>query len=162
MKYFSKTIILSVLVATFFMACSGSDKKRNTDFLAPMTIEIADEIKEDAALVEVIQSSEKAMNEFSDNIEQLAIDGEDLLKKSESGEEASVMDQLKAGKLMLEFASNSTQMIASMEKFESYVSNQKEQGSINDAQLKALEQVGTAFKGRIEQIETKYKNYFNK
>ena len=162
MKNFSKIVILSALVITFFTACSGSDKKRNANFLEPMTIEIADEIQSDAALVEVIQSSEKAMNEFSDNIEQLAIDGEDLLKKSESGEEASVMDQLKAGKLMLEFASNSTQMITSMEKFESYVSSQKEQGTISDAQLKALEQVGTAFKVRIEQIETKYKDYFDR
>ena len=162
MKKNVKTFSVLVLVVLFFSACSGNEKKRNTNFLSPLKIEIADEIKDDAALVEVIQSSEKAINEFSDNMEQLAIDGKDLVKKSDSGEEAGLMDQLKAGKLMLEFASNSTQMITSMEKFEAYVTNQKEQGTINDAQLKALEQVGTAFKDRIEQISTKYEYYFDK
>ncbi len=157
-----KIVAILVTVILFISACSGNDKKRSADFLAPMTIEIADEIKDDTALVEVIKSSEKAINEFSDNMEQLAIDGKDLVKKSESDEEAGLMDQLKAGKLMLEFASNSTQMIASMEKFESYVTSQKEQGIINDTQLKALEQVGTAFKDRIEQISAKYEHYFDK
>ena len=162
MKKFIKIIPTLVLLTLLFGACSGNDNKRSADFLPLMTIEIVDEIKGDAALVEVIQSSEKAINEFSDNMEELAIDGKDLVKKSDSGEEAGLMDQIKAGKLMLELASNSTQMIASIEKFESYVNKQKKQGTINDAQIKALEQVGTAFKDRIEQISTKYEHYFDK
>ena len=55
-------------------------KKRNANFLPPLTISIADEIKGDTELVEVIKSSEKALNEFSDNIEQLAIEGKDVFK----------------------------------------------------------------------------------
>jgi len=159
MKNVLKTSITIVFFSILLTACSGAEKKRNADFLPPIKIEIADEIKEDKALVDMIQSSEKAINEFSDNMEQLAIDGKDFLSKKEG--EQSLMDGLKAGKLMIEFASNSTQMVASMEKFESYVTSQKEQKMINDAQLKALEKVGTAFKERVDQISKKYEHYFD-
>lgn len=150
-------MLLLVSIVTF--SCSNGNK-RGANFLPPLEIKIADEIKGDGELVEVIKSSEKAINEFSDNIERLAMDGKDILSKNE--EEQSLMDGMKAGKLMLEFVSNSTQMIVSVEKFQTYVEGKKEQGIINDEQLKALEQVGKSFGNRIDQINEKYKNYFDK
>ncbi len=153
-----KTITLFLLAGMLISGCSNSNK-RDANFLPPLEIEIADEIKGDAELVEVIKSSEKAINEFSDNIEQLAMDGKDILSKKD--EEQSLMDGIKAGKLMLEFVSNSTQMVASMEKFHTYVEGKKGQGIINDEQLKALEQVGKSFGNRVDQINQKYKNYFD-
>jgi hypothetical protein len=162
MRTILKTITVLFIANIFLSACAGGESnQRNANFLPPLKITIADEIKGDTELVEVIESSEKAINEFSDNIEQLAIDGKDLFEKSKNDEEASVMDKLKAGKLMIEFASNSTQMIATMEKFTTYMDHKKEQGTITDEQLKALEQVGTAFNNRIEEINKKYKDYFD-
>jgi len=150
---------LTVLAITIiFLACSTGNK-RNADFLPPLKISIADEIKGDTELVEVIQNSEKAINEFSDNIEQLAIDGKDVLSKKD--EDQTLMDGLKAGKLMVQFVSNSTQMAKLIEEFDTYMNDRKEQGLINDAQLKALEQVGTTFKTRVNQINEKYKNYLD-
>ena len=99
------------------------------------------------------------MNEFSDNIEQLAIEGKDVLSKKD--EDQTLMDGLKAGKLMVQVVSNSTQMAKTMEEFDAYMNGRKTQGLINDRQLKALEQVGTAFKTRINQINKKYKNYLD-
>jgi hypothetical protein len=158
MKNIRKTLAILVLTIVF-TACSTGNK-RNADFLPPLKINIADEIKDDTELVKVIQDSEKAMNEFSDNIEQLAIEGKDVLSKKE--EDQTLMDGLKAGKLMVQFVSNSTQMAKLMEEFDTYMNGRKTQGLINDTQLKALEQVGTAFKTRINQINEKYKNYFHK
>jgi len=160
MKQLIKPIFL-LLIVLFISSCNSKLEKRNPNFLQPLSIEIPDDVKNDTELVGIIESSEKAINEFSDNIERLAIDGKDFLKKSKSGEEVSIMDQLKVGKLMLEFASNSTQMVASMEKFNTYVESKKGQGIINDEQLKALEQVGKYFEERIDQINKKYKDYFN-
>lgn len=150
---------LAVLVITITLLACSSENKRNADFLPPLKISIADEIKADAELVEIIQKSEKEINEFSDNIEQLAIDGKDVLSKKE--EDQTLMDGLKVGKLMVQFVSNSTQMLAAAEKFNTYVESKKSQDLINDTQLKALEQVGTAFKIRINQINEKYKNYLD-
>lgn len=162
MKKLINTTTTLVLLVLFFNACSGNAKKRSADFLPLMAIDIADEIKEDTELVEMIQSSEKAINEFSDNIEQLAVDGKDFIEKSNKGEELSMMENLKAGKMMLEFTSNSTQMLNTMEKFNNYMDSKQSQGIINDEQLKALEQVGAAFKTRIEEINKKYANYLRK
>ena len=152
-----KTLIVLTIAITF-LACSTGNK-RNADFLPPLKISIADEIKGDTELVEVIQNSEKAINEFSDNIEQLAIDGKDVLSKKD--EDQTLMDGLKSGKLMIQFVSNSTQMAKLIEEFDTYMNDRKEQGLINDAQLKALEQVGTTFKTRVNQINEKYKNYLD-
>ena len=158
MKNLTKRILVITLITSLFIACSG-EKKRNANFLPPLTISIADEIKGDAELVEVIQSSEKALNEFSDNIEQLAIEGKDVLSKKD--EDQTLMDGLKAGKLMVQFVSNSAKMAKLMEEFDTYMNGREEQGLINDTQLKALEQAGTAFKTRINQINDKYKNYLD-
>lgn len=153
-----KKILTVLTIAIIFLACSTSNK-RNSDFLPPLEITIADEIKGDTELVEVIKSSEKAMNEFSDNIERLVVEGKDVFNKKE--EEQSLMDQLTLGKLMVEFVSNSTQMAKLIDEFDSYKRKREEQGLINDAQLKALEQVGIAFQDRITQINTKYESYLN-
>ncbi|MCF6181541.1 hypothetical protein [Lutibacter sp.] len=158
MKNLTKRILVITLITSLFIACSG-EKKRNDNFLPPLKISIADEIKGDTELVEVIKSSEKALNEFSDNIEQLAIEGKDVLNKKD--EDQTLMDGLKAGKLMVQFVSNSAKMAKLMEEFDTYMNTRKTQGLINDTQLKALEQVGTAFQKRINQINEKYKNYFN-
>ena len=153
-----KKILTVLTIAIIFLACSISNK-RNSDFLPPLSIPIANEISGDAELVEVIKSSEKAMNEFSDNIERLVVEGKDVFNKKE--EEQSLMDQLKLGKLMVEFVSNSTQMAKLIDEFDSYKRKREEQGLINDAQLKALEQVGIAFQDRITQINTKYESFLN-
>ena len=158
MKNFTKRFLVITLITSLFIACSG-EKKRNATFLPPLSIPIAAEISGDTKLVEVIKSSEKALNEFSDNIEQLAIEGKDVLSKKD--EDQTLMDGLKAGKLMIQFVSNSSQMAKLVEEFDTYKNGRKEQGLINDTQLKALEQVGTVFKTRINQINEKYKNYLD-
>ena len=159
MKNLINKISVLIIVSVVFITCS-SEKKRNANFLPPLTISIADEISGDTELVEVIKSSEKALNEFSDNIEQLAIEGKDVLSKKD--EDQTLMDGLKAGKLMVQFISNSTQMAASVEKFSSYVELKKSQELINDTQLKALEKVSKSFVKRFNEINEKYENYFDR
>jgi hypothetical protein len=152
------TIVILLISSILFTACSNSNK-RNASFLPPLKIAIPAEIKDDEKLVEVVQSSENAINEFSDNMEQLIVEGKDIFTKKQ--EDLSLMDQLQAGKLMVEFVSNSTQMATTIQKFDVYVETQKSQELINDAQLKALEKVGIAFEKRIDEINEKYKNYFD-
>ncbi len=158
MNHLIKRITILAVLSLVFIACT-SENKRNANFLPPLSIPIAAEISGDTDLVKVIKSSEKALNEFSDNIEQLAIEGKDVLSKKD--EDQTLMDGLKAGKLMVQFVSNSAKMAKLMEEFDTYMNGREEQGLINDTQLKALEQVGTAFKTRINQINDKYKNYLD-
>lgn len=163
MKNSLKILLLLVFVNTVLISCEADHKKKsNVNFLPPLRIEISDEIKADAELVAVVKSSEKAINEFSNNIEQLIVDGEYLLQEDFNIEEASLMEKVKAGKLFLEFGKNSTQMLTTMEKFDNYVEKRRETGDFNESQLKALEQVGNSIQNRMNTINKKYEHYFNK
>jgi hypothetical protein len=158
MKNYIKTIAVITIVSILFLACSNKIK-RNANFLPPLKITITDEIKGNVELVDMIKSSEAAINEFSDNIEQLALDGQEVLSKKE--EDQTLIDNIKMGQLLLEFASNSNQMVETFEKFNIYIEVQNEQGKISEKQLQALEQIVNVFNARMKKLNKKYKNYFN-
>ncbi|MCF6331717.1 MAG: hypothetical protein L3J11_00420 [Draconibacterium sp.] len=153
------TTLFAVLFITLLISSCTSGRKRNSDFLPPVKIEIPDEIKGDKELVDIVESAEKAINEFSDNIEQIAVDGKDILNKND--EDLTLFDQMKMAKMAVEFISNSTQMATTLDKFDTYVKSKESQGIINDAQLKALEQVALKFSARMDEIDAKYKKYYN-
>lgn len=153
------TLLFAFLITTVLISSCTGGRKRNADFLPPVKIEIPDEIKEDKELVDIVELSEKAINEFSDNIEQIAVDGKDILNKED--EDLTLFDQMKMAKMAVEFISNSTQMASTLEKFDNYVNSKQEQGIINDAQFKALEQVAMKFSSRMEEIDAKYQEYYN-
>ncbi len=153
-----KKISVLIIISVVFIACSNGSK-RNSNFLPPLSVEVPNEISGDAELVKVIKSSEKAINELSDNLEQLVIDSKNVLEMKE--EERSIMDNLKMGKLMVEFVSNSTELAKLIDEFDTYQKEQSSQGLMSDAQLSALEKVGESFGNRMKQIDEKYKNYFN-
>ena len=158
MKKLINKISVLIIVSVVFIACS-SGNKRNADFLPPLSIEIPNKISGDAELVKVIKSSEKAINELSDNLEQIVIDSKDVLEIKE--EERSIMDNLKMGKLVIEFVSNSAELAKLIDEFDAYQKGQSSQGLMSDAQLKALEKVGESFGNRMKQINEKYKDYLN-
>lgn len=161
MKTIIKSLFLFISIGFFLVSCgSGSDNDRDPDFLPLVKIQIPEEVRDDPELVDLIKSSEKSINEFSDNIERLAVDGKDILTKKE--DDYTITDGLKAGKLMLQFVSNSTQMASTMENFSQYVEKKQKQGMLNEQQFKALEEVGNTLEKRVDQINMKYKDYFNK
>ncbi len=153
------TLLFALLIITVLISSCTSGRKRNSDFLPPVRIEIPDEIKGDKELVDIVESSEEAINEFSDNIEQIAVDGKEILNKKD--EDLTLFDQMKMAKMAVEFISNSSQMASTLEKFDNYVNSNQEQGIINDTQLKALEQVALKFSSRMEEIDAKYQEYYN-
>jgi len=158
MNFLIKRTLGLLLVGAVFIACSTGNK-RNANFLPPLSIQIPNEIKADTELVKVIKSSEKAINELSDNIEQLVIDGKEVFEMEE--EERGVMDNLKMGKLIVEFVANSAQLGKLIDEFDHYKKNQATQGKMSDAQLNALEKVGVSFENRMKQINEKYKDYLD-
>jgi len=159
MKAIVRSLVFLFTLNLVLISC-GSKNERNPDFLPPVKIEIPGEIKDDPELVDLIKSSEKSINEFSDNIERLAVDGKDILSKNE--DDYTLTDGLKAGKLMLQFVSNSTQMASTMSDFSKYVEKKQEQGMLTEQQYKALEEVGKTLEKRVDQINEKYKDYFEK
>ncbi len=157
----TKLIIVSFL-ATFIISCMGNGKRgHRSDFLPPIEIQIPNAIKSDAELTNLVKESEKAINEFSDNMEYLI---EDLKPyKDVKPEEASTFVKLKLTKIGVDFFTNSTKGLAVMEKLESYSSKRAlEQKPLNDEQLKAIAVIYDTFKTRMEQLERKYKDFGGK
>ncbi len=63
--------------------------------------------------------------------------------------------------MAIEFISNGKQLANALDEFNIYVKSKQSQGIINDAQLKALEQVATKFTCRMDEIDAKYQEYYN-
>ena len=152
---------LLLVVAISLTACVPDTKQKNSitvnrdkDFLPPMEIAIDPSIKDDPELVEMVASSEKAINQFSDNIERLADDAKVLLEKKDG--EQSLGDGLRVAKIMMSFVSNSSEISSTIEKLNTYMESRKEQGTITDEQIEALDEVSKAFTDRMKELGTKY------
>jgi glycerol-3-phosphate responsive antiterminator len=156
MKQLTKTIFL-LLIVLFISSCDSKKEKRNPDFLKPLKIEIPKELENNEDAIAFIRSSENAINEFSDNIEELALNGKDVLFKDV--DEMGTMDKIKLGKMAVQFVSNSTQMAGVLEDAQKYVEKAKANG-LDESQIKSLEIIEKTVENRITEINNKYKDYF--
>ena len=156
MKQLTKTVFL-LLIVLFISSCDSKKEKRNPAFLKPLQIEIPQELESNKDAIEFIKTSENTINEFSDNIEELALDGKDVLFKDV--EEMGTMDKIKLGKMAVQFVSNSTQLAGVLEGAQSFVEEAKANG-LDEKQLKSLEIVEKTLENRITEINNKYKDYF--
>ncbi len=84
------------------------------------------------------------------------MDGKIVLNKKD--EDLTLMDQMK---MAIEFISNSPQLANALNEFNTYLKSKQSQGIINDAKRKALEQVATKFTSRMDEIDTKYQEYYD-
>jgi len=156
MKQLTKTIFL-LLIVLFISSCNSKKEKRNPDFLKPLKIEIPKELENNEDAIAFIRSSENAINEFSDNIEELALNGKDVLFKDV--DEMGTMDKIKLGKMAVQFVSNSTQMAGVLDDAQKYVEKAKANG-LDESQIKSLEIIEKTVENRITEINNKYKDYF--
>ncbi len=157
MQQLAKTLLV-YFITVFMISCNGNKEKRNPDFLAPLKIEIPSELAANTDAIDFIKSSELTINEFSDNIEKLAFDGKTILSKNI--DEMDSFDQIKLGKMAIQFVSNSSQMANTLENLEKYVENAKVNG-LDESQIKSLEIIENTIEKRITEINNKYETYFN-
>ncbi|MCK5816186.1 MAG: hypothetical protein KAH07_09600 [Flavobacteriaceae bacterium] len=148
-----KNILSIIVVSTMVIACNSGGTK-NGDFLPPVKIEIPTELADNEDAVALIENSEKALNEFSNNIETLIVDNEDIWNKK--SEDLSIMEQITLAKSLGVFAVNSTEIAAVMEKL-SDLEDTELFKNLNDEQLKAFESVRVVLENRINEINAKYK-----
>ncbi len=143
-----KVLSIVLLLGVFVTSCGSDSKRRSSNLLPPLKIEIPAEVKDDPELVDLIQKSEKAINEFSDNVEILIEDLVDIAEDVDTAEELSTFQKLKVGKAFLEFGSHSTNVISALD--------------LNDDQLRALAAVSDAFEKRMEEINKKFESVSKK
>lgn len=158
MKHFKQLIALTI-IALFFVAC-GSGSKRNSNFLPPVEIEIPRELADNPDAVKLIESSEKALNEFSDNLETVMYENKDIWKEKDF-EDLSTFEKITFAKTMAVIATNSTEMAKVVEKING-LEDEEMFKNLNEKQLKAFEKIGEELDNRMDQINGKYKKIFEK
>ncbi len=146
-------IFFFFFITVVMTSCTDKKEIRNPDFLVPLKIEIPSELADNTDAVEFIKSSEDAINEFSDNIEELALEGEDLLSKNV--EDLDAMDKIKLGKMAIQFVYNSTQMMEVTESMQNYMKD-AQSNSLTESQIKAFNSIVKAVENRVKEINTKY------
>jgi len=159
-------IVMNQLIKPFFyfftflfiVQCTTLEEERHPIFFEALRIEIPDVLVNNTDAIEFIKSSEKAINEFSDNIEEMALNGNEILSKNR--EKLQTADKLKTGKMAVQFVSNSTEMAYVIESYQKYIESAKSNGFTN-AQIKSLKWIGKAMRERADKIDNKYKSYFN-
>jgi len=150
-----KTIIpiLSFFMAMIFLQGCINHIDR-TGFLPPVKIQIPNKIKKDTATVNFIRSYEKVINELSDKMEYVALNGKEILNKKD--QDLTVMDKIKMTKLSVQFMSAGSSLVNEMEKIQRYI-DQKQKKGISKMDLEAYGAVEKAIEKRINQLNKKYK-----
>jgi len=149
-----KNIFSIIAISTIIISCS-SDGTKNGDFLPPVKIEIPTELADNKDAVILIENSEKALNEFSNNMETLIIDNEDIWNKK--SEDLSIMEQITLAKSLAVFATNSTEIAIVMEKLNG-TDGDEVLKNLSDEQIKAFDEIRLVFEKRINEINTKYES----
>ena len=152
-------IVLFIIFSCNLSSCSKK-QERDNNFIPPLRIEMTSIIVDNPEIFESITSSEKSINEFSDNIEVIATEGKVLINKGESS--LTVIDGLEVAKIMLDFYSNNTQLQNTIEEFEGFINSQKKLGRVDNLQTESLSLILLKYKHRVNLLKHKYPAYYKR
>jgi len=147
--------IPAIMLLLFAVLQSCSKHLDRTGFMPPVKIHIPNDAKKDSSTVAFVKSSEKVINELSDRVENIAMNGKDLFGKNE--EDLSVMDKIRMTKLSVQFLAAGNSLVTELENIQRYIDKKQEEG-VSETDLKAYEAVEKAIEKRIRKLNKKYKH----
>ena len=142
-------VMISVVV---FLSCS---LEKEGNYLTPIKHEIPELLENNIEVVTFIQQNTKDLNNWAIVLEDLVVQCEPYIGKSES--ELSDTDKQKLGKIMMD-------LVANMGQFSVYVAEMQQNEStieydLNEKELQAFTLIKNQFDIRVEEINTKYLNF---
>jgi hypothetical protein len=154
MKTTASQIIISILILFSLTNCS-SNKAKKGDYLPLLKTEIPASLKDNEEAKKFIEESTSVLNQWSVTFEDLVVECEPFVGKDES--ELSTMDKLKLGKIMMEFVANMGQFAVKMAEMEQFATSIED--GLDEDEMQAMAAVMDAFEIRIQEINTKYKDF---
>lgn len=148
--------LLGVLVLVSIIYCSCTLKKRG-NYLPTLKTEIPEVLMNNSEVIAFIKKSDSDLNLWSVKLEDLAMDCEPFIGKTES--ELSEAEKNQLGKVMMELVSNTGQFavrVAEMQQNASAI-----EYNLNEKELKAMTLLMTHYQTRIDDLNNKYLNYGN-
>ncbi len=156
MKQFAKLFYL-FFILVFTTYCEANKEERNSQFLAPLTIQIPYELIDNKETIDFFKWAESSINKYSDNIETMVFNGRDIVLQDPNI--MSESDKNKFSLMTVRFVSNTTQMTGVLDETQEYIENAKING-FDESQLRSLEIIEITLENRIFDIKDKYKKYF--
>ena len=81
MKRFYLIFLFTLSIFFLVLSCTSQVEERNPEFIEFLKLEIPDELADNNEVIDFFKSSEKDINQFSDNIETLFFQNQELLLK---------------------------------------------------------------------------------
>lgn len=156
MKRLTKPFFLIFAVA-FLSYCDVKKENRNPQFFTSLHIQIPYELIDNIETIDFFKSAEMAINEYSDNIEKMVLNGKRIL--IENPNKLSELDKKELGLMNVQFVSNNTQMHSILQDTHKYIENAKING-FDTSQIESLKRIKEKLENRIADINNKYKKYF--
>ena len=157
-----KKIFLMIAVSAFLFSCSSdeestsSNESSNGDKLAPLKIEIPEELKGNKEAEELITTGTEMINTFSNTMEDIIQDNENIIGKD--SDDLTFMEQIQVGKIVVQLVAKMAVYAPKVIELQSNIDNLKEGMTVEEGI--ALEKIGVEFEQRMDEINKKYE-YLN-
>ncbi len=148
-------ITLALAMFALLGACSSNSKDQpEPEYLPELKAEIPAELQDNPEVVEYIETTTKALNELSVNLEDLYVKIKPYANKDES--ELSTMEKLKMSKHVLSFTAQMAKVgvrMATMKQTYHMMSD-----NLTADEQKALDVINETFEKRIRELDEKYED----
>ncbi len=157
-----KKIFLMIAVSAFLFSCSSDEESTvnnessSGDKLPPLKVEIPAELKGNKDAEELIITGTEMINTFSNTMEDIIQDNENLIGKD--SEDLSFMEQIQVGKIVVQLVAKMAVYAPKVIELQSNIDNLKQ--GMSEEERKALEKIGLEFEQRMDEINKKYE-YLN-
>ena len=153
-----KKILLMIAVSAFLFSCSSDEESTvnnessSGDKLPPLKIEIPAELKGNKDAEELIITGTEMINTFSDTMEDIIQDNENLIGKD--SDDLTFMEQIQVGKIVVQLVAKMAVYAPKVIELQSNIDNLKQ--GMSEEERKALEKIGLEFEQRMDEINKKY------
>lgn len=147
------------MISCNISSCSKKED-RNQNFIPPINIENISELSDDPEILDFVMRSVNSVNEYSDNIEIVALNGDRVININQDS--LTVLEGLEITKIMIGFYSNCTNFQNTIDDFDAFIIEQKSNGSINQSQVAQLIAVSDMYKDRVEVLNNKYRVFYKR
>ena len=147
-----------IAVSAFLFSCSSDEESTannessSGDKLPPLKIEIPAELKGNKDAEELIITGTEMINTFSDTMEDIIQDNENLIGKD--SDDLTFMEQIQVGKIVVQLVAKMAVYAPKVVELQSNIDNLKE-GMTAEEGI-ALEKIGLEFEQRMDEINKKY------
>ena len=153
-----KKIFFMIAVSVFLFSCSSDEESTvnnessSGDKIPALEIEIPAELKGNKDAEELIITGTEMINTFSDTMEDIIQDNENLIGKN--SDDLTFMEQIQVCKIVVQLVAKMAVYAPKLIELQSNIDNLKQ--GMSEEERKALEKIGLEFEQRMDEINKKY------